>query len=347
MKRHLLTALALIALVLLIYFNWPEIAKAFGLLKSVRWQYLLLVPLTLTISFLARAKYYQSFAHALGYTISYKKILRLTYGVNFVNQISPSVGITGATYLSYNLRNKVPAGKITLIEYSRYIITHLSFAPLLILGFGFVYFGGSIDKILVRIVLLVVAAAVVAGVLFIFALRRRRQIDKVVYWMHRVINSLAGLFRRNKKPLIKESQIASLLGDFHEGVDFITKNWLKLEGAFAAGIVINLMEVSALYVSFLALDYAVNPGAIIIGYSAATIAGAVSIIPGDVGVFELAMVTAFSSIGVPVSVALSATLLYRVLNKTLSLPVGFYFYSRSINNLPKKSIPPIVKKVIK
>lgn len=337
MKKHLLTGLALLALVLLVYFNWDEISAAFKLLREVKWQYLLLVPVTLTTSFLGRALYYQSFARALGYKVKYSRMLKLAYGANFVNQISPSAGITGATYLSYGLRRWVPAGKTTLIEYSRYIITHLSFIPILIVGLTMIYFSGSIDKIVVRIVLLIVVVAAIAAAIFVFALRSRKKINKLVYWVQRKVNAVARIFRRSDEPWVSKEQIDHLLVDFHEGVDFITKNWSKLEGAFAAGVLINLMEVASLYISFLALDYYVNPGAIIVSYALANVVGAISIIPGDVGVFEFAMVTAFSGNGVPVAVALSATLMYRVLNKTISLPIGFYFYTKSINSLPKKA----------
>lgn len=344
MKRYWLVGLAFAALSLLVYTNWSEIETALRLLREVRWQYLLLVPLTLSISFLGRARYYQAFAKALGYNVKFGKMLRLAYGANFVNQISPSAGVTGVTYLSLSLRNKIPAGKTTLIEYSRYIITHLSFTPILLLGLGFIYFSGSIDKIVVRIVVLVIGMALLAAVVLLFAMSRRRQADKIVHRVVGLINRIGSGLRLKRKPLIAAEQVTRLLGDFHEGVDFILSNWPRLRGAFLAAILVNLMEVSSLYISFLALGHAVNPGAVIISYAVASIAGAISIIPGDVGVFEFALVTAFTGTGVPVAVALSATLLYRILNKVLSLLPGFYFYSSSISHLPKKDAPRLTPK---
>jgi uncharacterized protein (TIRG00374 family) len=82
---------------------------------------------------------------------------------------------------------------------------------------------------------------------------------------------------------------------------------------------------------FLALGSPVNPGAVIISYAVANATAVVSIVPGDIGVYELTMVTALSSTGVPVALGLSATLLYRVLNKALFLPIGFFYYSQILN----------------
>lgn len=342
----MLIGAGLAALGLLVYFNWADIIKAFRLLTDVKWQILLLIPITQTLSFVGRALYYQSFAKNLGYKIRFKRLLKLAYAVNFVNQISPSVGVTGVTYLSINLRRWLPSGKTTLIEYGRYVISHLAFTPVLILGLGFIYFGGGIDKIIVRIVVLVVGVVLLASLAFLFALTRRRELDKLVYKFQSLINYLARIIRRQDKPLVSDKRVARLLKDFHEGTDLMLKNRQKLKQPFTALVLVNLMEVVTLYVVFLALAHPVNPGSIIISYAMATIAGAISIIPGDFGIYEFAMVATFSSTGVAVAAALSATLIYRVLNKALSLPVGFYFYSRSLGKkaIPKK-IGPVIAKV--
>jgi len=92
----------------------------------------------------------------------------------------------------------------------------------------------------------------------------------------------------------------------------------------------NVMEVTTLFVVFASLGLYINPGAIIISYAVASVVGVISVIPGDVGVFEVAMITALSATGTPVAVGLSATVLYRILNKALFLPVGFYFYTHLI-----------------
>ena len=336
MKRYLLIGLALAALGLVAFLSWDEIVRAFRILADVRWQFLFLIPLTQSLSFYGRAKYYQTFLANLNYKVELFRMYKLAYAVNFVNQISPSVGVTGATYLSFNLRDKVPSGKVTLIEYSRYIATHLAFIPILVLGLGFIYFGGVIDKIVVRIVVLVVVSGLVASLFFLFAFTRRKQINKIAYFLQRVIDRAVGFFRPKKEPLLGEQRITQLLGELHEGYDLIISNWRNLRGPLASAALVNVMEIATLYISFLALSQFVNPGSLIVSYAVANIAGAVSIVPGDVGVYEFAMVAAFSGTGTPIAIALSATLLYRILSKAFILPVGFYFYSRSINNIPPK-----------
>lgn len=69
--------------------------------------------------------------------------------------------------------------------------------------------------------------------------------------------------------------------------------------------------------------------------------GGISLIPGDVGVYEVAMVAAFSSLGIPVAAALSATVLYRILKKLITLSVGFVFYTRLISTMPASKVKEI------
>jgi uncharacterized protein (TIRG00374 family) len=70
----------------------------------------------------------------------------------------------------------------------------------------------------------------------------------------------------------------------------------------------------------------VNPGAIIVAYAVASMAGLVAVLPGGVGVYEGLMTAILASAGIPKALALSATLVYRVLTMVIFLPIGFILY---------------------
>src|SRR3990167_3978486 len=121
--RHWLIAIALVALIGVAAINWHEVLDAFQTLKTVNLTILLFVPLALALSLLANASYYSSFLRTFGYHPPLRKLYKMALGLNFVNQISPSVGITGVTFLSYVLRQeRVPAGKVTIVQYGRYAL---------------------------------------------------------------------------------------------------------------------------------------------------------------------------------------------------------------------------------
>lgn len=326
--RHWLIIIALAALGLVGYLNWHDVVEAFRLFKSINFVVLALVPVILSLSILANASYYRSFLRQFGYNPSLKKLYKMSLGLNFVNQISPSVGLTGVTFLSYVLRKEgVPAGKVTIVQYGRYALTYFSFSAVIALALGFLYFGGGIDKIVVRIVIIIVAISLVASLLLIFALSSRRRLNGLVYWVQRGIDWVSGHLR-NGRPLIGKDRITRLLREFHQGLDLVIKERHRLKVPLLFTLMASVMELSALYVVFLALGIYINPGAVIISYAVANGVGIISIIPGDVGVYEVALVSALAATGAPVAIGLSATLLYRVINKALLLPFGFYFYSQ-------------------
>ena len=56
------------------------------------------------------------------------------------------------------------------------------------------------------------------------------------------------------------------------------------------------------------------------------------------GATSLGLMTAvLVSAGVPAGLAISVTIMYRVLNMALSLPVGYYFYNKAINKKQTKT----------
>lgn len=340
-RRYLLLVLAGLALTGLIYLNRGEITQALRLIRTANWRWLILIPVTLLSSFVAKAGYYQSFLRSLGYKESFWKLLKLTFGVSFVNQVSPAAGVSGATLLSYQLRGKVPAGKVTLIEYGRYILTHLSYVVLLILAMASVYFGASLDKIVIRIVLLLVGVGLVANVGFIWAVATKNKLNAFIYFFQRLIDRVSSWFRKGRTELIGRQRAEAWLEEFHNGQELVLKERRRLAVPFLYALLSNLMEVTTLYVAFASLGLTINPGKVIIGYAVANFAGAISLIPGDVGIYEITMVAAFSGMGITVAAALSATLLYRVLSKLITLSIGSVAYTRLVQELPASQRPKV------
>ena len=85
-----------------------------------------------------------------------------------------------------------------------------------------------------------------------------------------------------------------------------------------------------IYVVYIAFGSLINPGALILAYAVANFAGLVAILPGGVGIYEGLMTATMASAGVDKVLALSATVVYRVLNMLYGLPIGYYLYQRAL-----------------
>jgi uncharacterized protein (TIRG00374 family) len=92
----------------------------------------------------------------------------------------------------------------------------------------------------------------------------------------------------------------------------------------------NSAEVLTIYSVYLAFGEFVNIGAVIIAYAIANFAGLVSVLPGGVGIYEALMTAVLATAGVPPGISLPVTVMYRILNMSLQLPIGYYFYHKTI-----------------
>lgn len=107
----------------------------------------------------------------------------------------------------------------------------------------------------------------------------------------------------------------------------------------------NFTEILTIFIVYLSFGELVNPGAIIIAYAVANVAGLVAVLPGGIGVYEGLMTAVMASAGIEKGLALSATVVYRVFNMGLFLPVGYILYNRALNNnhVDPDDIPGLVK----
>lgn len=331
--RNLFVFLGLAVLVVLTVFNWGQIKEAVGLIRQATWPLLLFIPIIQLMSFYANARYYQTFFEGFGIHTKLPKLYKLSLALNFVNQVFPSAGFSAITFFSYSLR-EVPAGKVTLAQYGRYILTFLSFLILMAMGFLLIFFGGGIDRIVVRLMLILIGTSFLTIVGIVSLLSNQQRFDRVALWLQRKIDRITRRLRRDPaKPLLGSKRVKRVLREFHHGYRQLMAERKHLRLPFLYALLGNVFEVLTLYLVFLALGVLINPGAVIIAYAVANATAIVSLVPGDVGVYELTMVAVLSTTGTPVAVGLSATLLYRILNKALFLPPGFYYYSQYLRKL--------------
>jgi uncharacterized protein (TIRG00374 family) len=110
----------------------------------------------------------------------------------------------------------------------------------------------------------------------------------------------------------------------------IHRVWKSLKRPFFWTLMMNFTELSTIMVVYFAFGRAVNFGAVIIAYAVANIAGLVAVLPGGVGIYEGLMTGVLAGAGIPKALALSATLVYRVLNMSIFLPIGFVLYQMAM-----------------
>lgn len=329
--RRLLVAVAVVALVIFGYIFWSDLQDAFEITRSVHWGWLLLLLPIQATNFFAHAMFFRSALRTIGIAPPpLGRLYGLSLAVGFTNVIMPSAGAAGVSLMAAALRRDgVKGGEATFIQFARYASVYVSYIILLIVALLSLMFGSEVSTTAILITIAIIANILIVTLLGVYLVYDKRAFAWLFRSLQRVIDWFARKFRKGQD-LVGGERIKRVTDDFFSGVRRIVRDRAYFKQPFWWGLFGNCVEVLSLYTVFVALDFVVNPGVIIIAFAIASGAGILTVIPGDVGVYEFAMIATLSLAGVPLAVGISGTILFRVINRLVILPFGFYFYNQYI-----------------
>lgn len=314
---------------LLLYGSRNELKDTWELILGVDIKLLILLPIIQLLSYFCVANYYTSMFQIFKKNVSITAMYPMVLSIFFVEQVLPAGGSTGIAYINYALRNKVSHGVVTLIQLGRYAFNHMAYMCITAVVVVMLFFDSSVNKrsIIVLVGFLVFMAAY--AVLGFYIIKSKKHINSVVKWVEKQANKLSKRFRGGKELINSKSLQKSLL-EFHNGAEKIfEQKWKNLKplGFMALSTLGQLLIV---YLSFVAIGENISFPVVVAAFTFANFIGVLSVVPGDVGVHEVAMISALQYLGVQGSVAISATLIYRVFVKIIILAIGFVFYGHYI-----------------
>lgn len=329
--RLVITIVTFVALGALVYFLRRQIFDTVNNLGRVNtWALLLMIPCQM-LNYHAYTRLYQSFFHILGHKIRYRQMLRTVTELNFVNSIFPSGGISGFSY--FGLRMKTlgfNTGMATLVQMMRFISIFVSFQLLLLVGLFVLAIGGRVSNLTVLVAGSLATLLVVMTMVMVYIVSSQERISSFFTFLTKVLNRLIQVVRPKHPETISISRMQRVFSDLHENYKLLRSRLSETKRPLLFALLANIAELSTIYVVYLAFGYAVNPGAVIIAYAVANFAGLVSVLPGGVGIYEVLMTAVLATAGVPPGVSIPVTVMYRILNMLLQLPVGYYFYHKTV-----------------
>ncbi len=327
--RDILLVVAIVAIGLLLYTNRSTLNETWELLKTLDLRIVLLIPVMQLISYAFLALYYRSFFAALGHKLPYKLSYASVAALAFVNQILPSGGLSGISYLAYGWRKVAPLGTTSMIQIARYVLSSIAYILILATAALVLLLDGDIDAKILLVLAGLTVFSVICGALLYITIAKRQYADRFIHWLASLVNRAARWFGRKpaSHELIVAKSLRATLDQFHSRVWLVARERHHLARPGGWIFMSTLVEISIVYLAFLAIGVTMNPAILVLAFAAANVVGVISLVPGDVGVHELAMIFILGGFGVSGAAALSATLLYRVFNKMIILPIGFFFYS--------------------
>jgi uncharacterized protein (TIRG00374 family) len=329
--KIVINTVTIIALAVLIYYSWPQISNGLQEIVGAKISIIVLMVLLQGVNYYTIARFYQDYLKNTGHTLPTKLMYKIALELNFVNHVFPSGGVAGFSYLGLRLRKQaVPVARTTLAQTMRFGLTFISFLIILFLGmfllsFGSGKSGGGVAMFIgLSIAFLTLFAVIVAS----FIISSETRIKRFIAFLPKAANRLSKKLVR--KSYINIERIERLCSNLHQDFLVMKRDWRKLKMPFMWALAINITEIGTIYLAYVALGQLVNPGAVILAYSIASFAGLISILPGGIGVYEALMTGVLTSAGVAKALAISATLIYRIVCMVVFLPIGFVLYQLAL-----------------
>lgn len=330
--KHWLVIVTFSALALLILLTWRDIIEAFYRLQTLNiWALLAMLPL-LFLFYITLSKFFSSFLEVFGTKVKIKTIFSSILELNFVNHVFPSGGISGFSYLTMRLKPYgVSTAKSTFAQIGRFGFALAGQIGLMFVSLFLLAVEGRASSLIVLLVSLLVFALITVSAFGLFVISSEGRSIRYASKLARFFNRMIHIFRRKHPETISIKKIEETLTELHADYSEVRQHLRKMWPAFVWITLSTILEVALLYAVFVAHGAWVNLGAVVIAFVIANTAGLVAAVPGGIGVFEAIMTTVFIAVGIPPGLALSVTLVYRVIMLVLNLATGAALYHRAIN----------------
>lgn len=334
---NIVTVGALIGLCFLIRDQIAETLE--NITKVNAWALLLILPIEF-MNYDVYSRMYRYLFNILGSKTTYKEMFKVSLELNMINHVFPSGGVSGFSYFSLRLKQlDISTGKATLVQTAKFILLFVTFEILLVIGLICLAIGGSANSFVILIGSSIATLLMVMTVGSAFLIGSERRINSFFTYITKFINKTIHLVRRKSPETISVVKVQKTFKELHENYQVLKSNYRLLIGPAVCAFLANLTEVLVIYMVYIAFGHWVNPGAVILAYAVANFAGLVSVLPGGVGIYEALMTGTLAAAGVPASLSIPVTVMYRVISITIQVIPGYYFYHKALkhNPLPKPS----------
>ncbi len=321
--RRLIYFVIIVGLGALLLVNLGQLRDFFHILSQANLAILITILLARYLYYWSNAQYFISTFKLFGGKITLRRALEASIVYNFLNTVVPSGGVSGTSYIASEFRDEVKASVATAVQIAWYIFTFIGYFMVLFIGLLFLFLSNQLERVSFRVVLIVITLAAV-GAIIAAAIAMNYELTKKVTW--KLFKPINWILRRFKKQPISRDQLNNFLEEIYHSFRLLlsakAKLWRPLWYCFL-GVA---AEILSIYIVFLSLGRAINPGIVIAGYSLAMMASFSAIISSGVGVYEAVMSATFVALGESFSTSFAVVIIYRFVAMWLFIPLGLYIY---------------------
>ena len=316
-------------LIVVIYgvLRFDQIEKIANLLIHIKWYYLALLAAIQVIAYFSLSEAYILTLKIYDRNLKVRKILPTILAMQFVNNILPSAGLAGTSYLIHRWQKLgIKASHTTLVQLITYILAFIAYLGTMVIGFGVVLATADIERSIVRLTVIATSVIFLALWTLVLLFYDQNRGQKIARRLYDVITKPLAFMRRK----ITARDLEQFIKDLYTGLDETVRHRRKLIPPMLWFMAYFWCQIVTLFIIFLAFGQLVNLGMITTSYVVTNVLSLSSVATSGVGIYEASMVASFVAFGLPFADALTAVLIYRAIAFWLFMPIGFYFYRRTL-----------------
>ncbi|MBI4673529.1 MAG: flippase-like domain-containing protein, partial [Chloroflexi bacterium] len=225
--------------------------------------------------------------------------------------------------LAFFLKRGMHSGMFVAVETIEDGASLAAVALLFITGLYVVLANGAGNGLRWDVIGLVIAGALALAGLVIFLLRRRALVERLAETLAQAVNRVIAKFAHRN--LYDEHRVRGGVADFYRGLELAQTDPQRVFVSFCCSLARLSCDAIALYFAYRAIGYPVAPGNVLLIFIVSTSVATLAAVPGQIGVMETTLSFMSTALGVPFPVAVSASLLFRVISFWLPIPFGYAF----------------------
>lgn len=302
--------------------NWHEIRY---ILREANWGFTFLAMFVTGVSYGCAADSFAVACRLFGINVQRRELVIIGFVSTVLNNVMATGGIAGHSVRTLAMkRHNANVSQALAASIFHSYFNNLIFFAFFPIGLFYLLLShplGIHGTIITFVALLIFTILLCLSTGFVFSQRLR-------YPLLRLIGSI---YRK-----LFHKDATKTLATFHdaqtEGVTTAIRNPRMLAALFFYITIDWAASVTALGLCFDALGRPVSTGVLLTGFALGITVGALSMIPGGLGVQDGSMVGVFTLLGVPLETTVLAVLLFRTIYYILPFAISFIFYRRLLTS---------------
>lgn len=324
--RWILLALTVLFLWALVS-RFTELEQLKNTLQQGQWTWVLAAVVSQMIYFVVFTASYQAAFETLDIHTRTRDLIPLTLGALFVNLVVPA-GIAGGTALFAQdlARRGKPAMRTATGILLQLIADFSAFAFILVPGLIYLFFEHDLKayEVVAAVILLLMTSGL--SVIVLLGIWKPNWLHRIFGLSQRAANRLSERLRRS--PILSEDWAQKNAEEFNQAATAVAGHPLGLIRTIGVALLAHLLDITTLYILFLAFHQPIGLGTLVAGYAMGILFWIVSITPQGIGVVEGVMALTFTSLGITGAVATTVVLAFRGLTFWIPMLVGFFAVQR-------------------